>query len=96
MDEKMGRVSVSGVNHAVKQKFVFGKYPEKEWLMKLKALAVNHHTPGITSNSIRPLWDQTLRVREVMALTNFPQVRLLVMPVFALLLFLVVYSVVFN
>lgn len=75
MDEKVGGASFPGVDEAVKEKYVFGKYVEKELLKKLKALALYHDKPGVTPNSIRPLWDQTLRVREVMALTNFPQVR---------------------
>lgn len=75
MDEKMGKASFPGVDEAVKEKYVFGKYAEKELLTKLKALALYHDKPGVTPNSIRSLWDQTLRVREVMALTNFPQVR---------------------
>lgn len=75
MDEKKGKDPFSGVNEVVKQKYLFGKYEEKEMLTKLKFLALNHDKPGITPNSIRPLWDQTLRVREVMALTNYPLVR---------------------
>ncbi|XP_074366727.1 uncharacterized protein LOC141707453 [Apium graveolens] len=74
-DEKSGKASFSGVDEAVKKKYVFGKYAEKEMLTKLKVLALNHDRPGVTHDSIRPLWDQTLRVREVMSRTDpeFPQ-----------------------
>lgn len=76
-DEKMCKASFSGVDEAVKEKYVFGKYTEKEMLTKLKALALDYGKPGVTIDSFRPLWDQTLRVREVMSRTDpdFPQVR---------------------
>ncbi|KAK1398288.1 ELM2 domain-containing protein [Heracleum sosnowskyi] len=74
-DEKSGKASFSGVDEAVKGKYVFGKYAEKETLTKLKVLALNHDNPGVTRDSVRPLCDQTLRVREVMSRTDpeFPQ-----------------------
>lgn len=77
-DEKLGKASFSGVDEVVKEKYVFGKYEEKEMLTKLKVLALNHDKPGVTHDSIRPLRDQTLRVRKVMSRTNpeFPQVSL--------------------
>ncbi|KAL8146503.1 hypothetical protein AgCh_004290 [Apium graveolens] len=74
-DERMGKASFTGVDEVVKEKYVFGKYTEKEMLRKVKALALDYGKPGFTIDSIRPLWDQTLRVREVMSRTNpdFPQ-----------------------
>lgn len=75
----MGKASFSGVDEAVKDKYIFGKYTEKDMLTKLRALALDYGKPGVTIDSIRPLWDQTLRVREVMSRTDpdFPQVSLL-------------------
>lgn len=70
-DEKSVKASSFGVNEAVKEKNVFGKYVEKEMFL-------NHDKPGVTRDSVRPPWDQTLRVREVMSRTDpeFPQVSL--------------------
>lgn len=73
--EKNDKVCLPKGGNVVEGKSVFGKYDDSEMLFQLKALALNHCEPGVSRDSIRPLWDQTLQVRKLMALsdTEFPR-----------------------
>lgn len=52
-------------------KSVFGKYYDAEMITELKRLAVDPYNSRVSRDSIRPLWNQTLRLRKVMTLKSY-------------------------
>lgn len=55
---------------------VFGKYTDAEMLSQLKRIALDPCSSKVSQDSIRPLFNQTLRLRKVMTLghTECPRV----------------------
>ncbi|XP_016466267.1 uncharacterized protein LOC107789017 [Nicotiana tabacum] len=51
-------------------KLIFGRYSDAEMLTQLKKLALDPCDSNVSRQGIRPLWNQMLRVRDVMALAD--------------------------
>ena len=61
----------------MKESSVFGQYSDAELVAQLKGLALDPCNSEYSQSKIRPLWNQTIRVRKAMAMagTEFPRVR---------------------
>lgn len=51
-------------------KLIFGRYSDAEMVAQLKKLALDPCDSNVSHQGIRPLWNQMLRVRDVMALAD--------------------------
>lgn len=51
-------------------KLIFGRYSDAEMLAQLKTLALDPCDSNVSRQKIRPLWNQMLRVRDAMALSD--------------------------
>lgn len=51
-------------------KSVFGKYSNAEMVAQLKVMALDPCNSEFSPTNIRPLWNQTIRVRKAMALAD--------------------------
>ncbi|KAK2966134.1 hypothetical protein RJ640_018387 [Escallonia rubra] len=75
-EAKKEKASLPKGGGTVERKSLFGRYADSEMLSQLKGLALDPCRPDVSRDSIRPLWNQTLKVREVMGLgdSGFPRV----------------------
>lgn len=63
-------VKEGGSNNEEQGKLIFGRYSDAEMLAKMKILALDPCDPNVSRQKIRPLWNQMLKVRDVMALSD--------------------------
>ncbi|CAK9179753.1 unnamed protein product [Ilex paraguariensis] len=73
-EEKNDKGSSPKGGDATQRKFIFGRYADVDMLSQLKALALDPCNSELLQDEISPLRDQTLTVRNLMALsdTEFP------------------------
>ncbi|KAF5940927.1 hypothetical protein HYC85_022094 [Camellia sinensis] len=73
--KKNDKASLPNVGGVGQTKSAFGKYSDSDMLSWIKRLALDPCTSGPSQSTIRPLWNQTMKVRKVMALsvTEFPR-----------------------
>ncbi|PHT38040.1 hypothetical protein CQW23_21613 [Capsicum baccatum] len=63
-------VKEGGINIEEQEKLIFGRYSDAEMLAKLKILALDPCDPNVSRQKIRPFWNQMLKVRDAMALSD--------------------------
>lgn len=63
-------VKEGGSNIEEQEKLIFGRYSDAEMLAKLKILALDPCDPNVSRQKIRPFWNQMLKVRDAMALSD--------------------------
>lgn len=73
-----GKDSLCKGSKNMKESSVFGKFSDAEMVAQLKALALDPCNSEYSKSKIRPLWNQTIRLRKAMAMadTEIPRVRL--------------------
>ncbi|XP_019186179.1 PREDICTED: AT-rich interactive domain-containing protein 2-like isoform X2 [Ipomoea nil] len=72
---------VKGCSTVEPEKSLFGKYSDAEMLVQLRRIALDPCDPEVTPKNVRSLFSQTLRVREVLSLSQTDCPRRMVVPV---------------